>query len=87
MIEATFRQSAELWLLKNRQWLGSGKWLARAFNKKAPDLSTELAVAVSAAHQGDTSRLVSVAQLVLNDSGGPVRSDWVDPPNTGGGRD
>jgi len=79
VIEATFRQSAELWLMSNRQWLGWGKWLARALSETAPELSDELAVAVQASHQGDISRLVAVAQLVLQDAGGPVRSDWVDP--------
>ena len=79
VIEATFRQSAELWLMSNRQWLGSGKWLARAVNETAPELSTELAVAVQVAHQGDTLRLLGVARFVLEGAGGPVRSDWVDP--------
>jgi hypothetical protein len=79
VIEATFRQSAELWLMMNCQWLGSGKWLARAFSEKAPELTTELAGAVQVAHQGDISRLLAVAGFVLDGSGGPVRSDWVDP--------
>ena len=79
VIEATFRQSAELWLMANRQWLGSGKWLARAISEKAPELSTELAAAVQVAHQGDSSRLLAVALFVLDGAGGPVRSDWVDP--------
>ncbi len=79
LIEATFRQAAELWLMHNRQWLGWGKWLARALNEKAPELTTELALAVQAAHRGDVSPLLAVARLVLDDAGGPVRSDWVDP--------
>ena len=79
VIEATFRQSAELWLMTNRQWLGSGKWLARTVIENAPELSAELAVAVQVAHQGDTSRLLAVARFVLDGAGGPVRSDWVDP--------
>ena len=79
LIEAIFRQAAELWLMNNRQWLGWGKWLARAFNERCPELSSELALAVQAAHQGDPSRLLAVARLVLDDAGGPVRSDWVDP--------
>lgn len=84
LIEATFRQAAELWLLNNRQWLGWGKWLARAFNERAPELSTELALAVRTAHRDDPSRLLEVARRVLDDAGGPVRSDWVDrvlPPD------
>ena len=79
LIEATFHEAAELWLAKNRLWLGWGKWLARALNERAPELSSELALAVQAAHQGDLSRLLAVARLVLDDAGGPVRSDWVDP--------
>lgn len=79
VIEATFRQSAELWLMRNRQWLGSGKWLARALSKKSPELFTELAAAVQVGHQGDVSRLLSAAQVVLDEAGGSVRSDWVDP--------
>jgi hypothetical protein len=75
VIEATFRQSAEFWLMSNRQWLGSRKWLAKAVSEKAPELSTELAVAVQVAHQGDTSRLLAVARFVLDGAGGPVRSD------------
>ena len=79
VIEATFRQSAELWLMSNRRWLGWGKWLARALSETAPDLSTELAVAVQAADRGDISPLVAVAKRVLDDAGGRVQSDWVDP--------
>ncbi len=79
LIEVVFRQAAELWLMNNRQWLGWGKWLARAFNERSPELATGLALAVRAAHQGDASRLLAVARLVLDDAGGPVRSDWVDP--------
>lgn len=79
LIEASFRQAAELWLMNNRQWLGWGKWMARSLNEQAPELSTGLALAVRAAHQGDRSRLLEVARLVLDDAGGPVRSDWVDP--------
>jgi hypothetical protein len=79
VVEATFRQSAEMWLMINRQWLGSGKWLARTLSQNAPELSAELAEAVQAAHQGDISRSNAVAQLVLGEAGGPARSDWVDP--------
>jgi hypothetical protein len=79
VIEATFRQSAELWLMANRRWLGTGKWLARAISEEAPELSAELAAAVQVAHQGDSSRLLAVARFVLDGAGGPVRSDWVDP--------
>jgi hypothetical protein len=79
VIEATFRQSAELWLMSNDQWLGSGKWLARTVSEKAPKLSTELALAVDVAHQGDTARLLAVARFILDRAGGPVRSNWIEP--------
>ncbi len=57
--------AAELALLADGYWLGSGKWLLRELRENNPVLAERLIAAM-----GDPDRLTDVADDVLGRSGG-----------------
>jgi len=65
--------SAELALSNERQWLGTGKWLARRLEQWNPELMANLnGAARTAMTTHDRSRLRSVVLDVLRPVGGPL---------------
>jgi hypothetical protein len=58
-------EAAELALIQAGAWLGSGKWLLRELRATDPDLATAMVAAI-----GDRHQLITVAEEVLDRSGG-----------------
>jgi hypothetical protein len=79
VVAAITRQTAELALLVEHAWWGSGKWLARQLAAIDARLADDLAAAAEAAQQGKVPALISVAERVLERAGGPLRAGWTDP--------
>ncbi|MGH9918703.1 MAG: hypothetical protein ACRD6W_07540, partial [Nitrososphaerales archaeon] len=78
-MEGALRDLAELHLLDQSQWLGSGKWLGRLLSAHDPQLAHRLRLAVDAAHDGEAGALIGMGREILEQTTGPVRSDWSDP--------
>jgi hypothetical protein len=78
VVDAITRQTAELALLVEHAWLGSGKWLARQLAAVDSSLAEDLAAAAEAV-QRKAPALISVAEQVLERAGGPLRAGWTDP--------
>lgn len=81
VIDAAGRLVAELVLGSRRQWLGTGKWLARRLADADPALAQRLQTALRSAHAGNVRPLVFLGRDVLEATGGPVPSEWQAPPS------
>lgn len=64
-------KTADLILLRHRQWLGRGKWLLRALRRHDPTLAGRLAAALQEyARHGDKGGLVAFVDEALAPAGG-----------------
>jgi hypothetical protein len=73
-------QAAELVLLHNGRWLGTGKWLARALRRFDPDLAAQLTSALKAFYQaGSKEELVNFAEQALEPVGGRLFEGYYSP--------
>jgi len=70
-------RTAELFLLSSGSWLGTGKWLVRRLRETNSEVATELMSAHRVAIvSGNSSRLIAVADLVLNRVGGRMTEGY-----------
>jgi len=69
IIQEIYKQSAELYLLFNNQWIGKGKQLMRFLSEKDPVIAREFYYAF---YSQQTDRIVDHVTKILNLCGGPL---------------
>lgn len=72
----TFREAAELALLVDHRWLGTGKWLVRELRRGASDDAHGL-LAWADGPARDVSRLIGCCRSVLAAAGGYLQAGYL----------